>query len=391
MEFMIYKNNTILSEFYAFTFFSMLLINGCTHKKDWPSEIHNVKDYINSFPVQKELKSTVFMDDTLNLKNPMDIKIIDNFMILKDMSPSNYMLSVFDMQTKKYLGEFLKKGKGPKEYIGCSICNYDNDTLMVFDVYRKEAALFSTKSIACLSNIPDRKIKLSLSEKDGNIDNIYHFDNFVVASGAFVDGRFCVFSEKGKKKYGFGTYPSVNYKDTLDLYQLGSLFGSAISFCSNKNKLAIVGKYWFDIYEHKEDNFSDQTLFSLEWNSPAIALAGYRNGKPFVGKDMDKSYRSAGTSVCVGDYIIFTFSGINISDMAKSGITDTYRYIMVTDWEGTPCVCFCIDKNIGNSLTKDPNEKFLYATHTDLKTGFKQILKFDIDEILGFVEQNMKY
>ncbi|PIF06538.1 MAG: hypothetical protein CSA36_01225 [Draconibacterium sp.] len=389
MKFMMYiKENTTLSEIYAFALFVILLLNGCTHKKDWTSEIHNVKDYINSFPLQQELKSTIFIDDTLNLKNPMDIKIIANFMILKDMHPSGYILSVFDMQTKKYFGDFLKKGKGPEEYIGCSINNYDKDTLIVFDSYRKEAALFSTKSIDNLLNTPDRKIIFSLSENDGDIINIYHLNNSIIASGAFVDGRFCVFSENGKKKYGFGTYPSVNYKEPLDLYQLGGLFGSAISFCSNRNKLAVIGTHWFDIYKHKEDNFSDQTSFSLEWNSPAIALADYRDDKPFVAKNMHKSYRSAGTSVCVGDYIIFTFSGINIFDMAKSGVTDTYRYIMVTDWEGTPCMCYSLDKNIGSSLAKDPNEKFLYAIHTDMKTGYKQILKFDINEILGFVEQN---
>ena len=55
-----------------------------------------------------------------------------------------------------------------------------------------------------------------------------------------------------------------------------------------------------------------------------------------------------------------------------------YKFILVTNWDGEPVAKILLDKAIHFPLQVDKDGKYLYAIHTDLKTGFAQILRYDI-------------
>lgn len=356
-------------------------------KKNWTSKVNNVGDFINSFPVMPDLGSDIFIYDSINLINPGTIRIIDDFLVVTNTnSSSKHHLSIFNLKTKKYVGSFLKKGRGPGEYIRCRIYNYEKDSLMVLNIYKKEILLFSKEKLMNVSDKPDRIIKLSNLQEGGRVENIHHFKDKIIAAGAFSEGRFGVFFENGNRSKEFGIYPEYNFNTPLDIHQLGNLFGSNSSFCSKKDKLASINSYLLTLYNSSNINNQFSEYFSIQWSYPAIVDKGYKNGKPFVGRSMNESYRGAGKIVSIGNYLIFPFSGLNYLDIAKKGLPDTYRYLMVMDWEGNPIACFGLDKFIKRSLEKDASERFLYAVHTDLESGFEQIIKYDIGEILDKIK-----
>ena len=113
------------------------------------------------------------------------------------------------------------------------------------------------------------------------------FDNMLVCSGLFHEGRFKVFNTSGNLLSEFGKYPEIYAKIEIDPFQMGSLF-SHISFDVNsrQNKLAAFNEHSFSIFRKKNEGFSE--IMELTWNIPPAASAGYMEGRPYVarrGKD----------------------------------------------------------------------------------------------------------
>ncbi|SHK06194.1 TolB-like 6-blade propeller-like [Tangfeifania diversioriginum] len=379
-----------LKTFYYFLIIYFFLV-ACNSKNDWTSEIKSTEDFINAFPKEYRIKPEIYIDDSINLITPVSIHLVGDILLVNNAFLGNkYFFSVFDLKSKKYFGEFLKRGKGPHEYLRIGGVENSMDSLMILDYYKKRLCYFSQESVRRLNNKPDICYPIQSAKNDGNIMQMFKFRNMLIGTGAFVDGRFGLFSRKGVLFKKFGEYPYFNFKDTLSVDHMGSLFGIKCSFCSNMDntQLAFTSEYSINLYyyNYESDIFSD--YFCVQWGSPAIADVGYKKGKPFVAKWIEESYATAGDLVSVGKYIIFPFSGLSKIDIARYGITDYYKYLLVMDWEGNPVVRFSLDKAIKGSLIKDNSEEYLYSIHTSNSSGFRQIMRFDIENLLNIIEQN---
>jgi hypothetical protein len=360
-----------------FILFTSLM--SCKNTPDkWETKVKNVQDMLNSFHKEIEIKAEVFIDDSVHLSNPFTLKIIKNFLLIENMlNGDGKLISVYNMSSKQYVGEFLSKGRGPNEFLHVTLCRYYADTIMALDVFRKEAQLFSINKIQKCDQLPDRKFRFRICEKADQINQCLWLDDKLICSGQFMQGRVQCFDSNGRFIKYFGTYPKVSYNGSLDNYHLGYVYGTDTSFASNvkQDKFAFSERYAFCIYEKTQYSFNK--LFEAHWNIPKIYEASYKNDKPYVVRSGDDMVGS-GNIAASEKYFFAPFSEYNYRDIMKQGIENYYGYILVLDWNGNPIAKLKLDKEIHFPLEIDDKGKYLYSIHTDLQSGFSQIVRFNL-------------
>ena len=373
----------------VFIWFVLLAVclSSCVHTseknhKNWEKEVKSVDDMLRIFDNEIKLSAETYINDSINLLNPFNIRIINNYLLVQDFGNSaNGILSIFDMTNKQFIGKMLTYGNGPNELLGLRMNSYGNDTLLALDSYKKTSQLFGVNELRVCNGIPARIIKYQPPNKGEQIDQSYLFDNKLICSGQFQKGRFQIYDANGKFLHEFDEFPKVNFgENQLDNIQRGSIFGADVSFGKNSkmSKLACLNKSILSIYDFSEDKNEFVRSFFCQWVFFKVTEARYIGGKPVVRGDQKINMVGAGKVVTNDKYLFFNFSDLTISDIINRGNDNRYKYILVTNWDGEPVAKLLLDKAIHFLLQIDKDGKHLYAIHTDLKTGFAQILRYDI-------------
>ncbi|HCY41757.1 MAG TPA: hypothetical protein DHV48_10440 [Prolixibacteraceae bacterium] len=358
------------------------LISCESNSKNWEIDIKSVDDMLRVFDNEVKLKAEIYIGDTIHLLNPFDIRIVNDYFLVQDIGRSEGgILSVFDMTNKQFVGKMLNYGNGPNELLGLRMNLYGKDTLLALDPFKKTSQLFGANELKACNGIPFRTIKYQSPNKGEQIDQSYLFENMLICSGQFQKGRFQLYNNKGQFIHQFGEFPNVNFgENQLDNIQLGSVFGASASFCGNspRSQMACLTTGTLTIYNYRNDKNEFSRSFFCQWFSLKVTDARYIGGKPVVRGDNKANMVGAGKVVANDKYLFFTFSDFTISDIINMENDNRYKYILVTDWDGEPVAKIVLDKAIHFPLQIDKEGKYLYAIHTDLKTGFAQIIRYDI-------------
>ena len=360
-----------------------ILFISCENKyKNWEKDVNSVDDMLRVFDNEVKLNAEIYIGDTIHLLNPFNIRIVDDYFLVQDNGRSEGgILSVFDMTNKQFIGKMLNYGDEPNELLGLRMNSYGKDTLLALDPFKKTSQLFGANELKACNGIPTRTIKYESPNKGEQIDQSYLFGNKLICSGQFQKGRFQAYDTKGKFLYEFGEYPKVNFgANQLDNIQLGSLSGGNASFGSNlqQSKIACLSGSTLSIYDYGKDKNEFSRSFFCQWFFFKVTDARYLGGKPVVLGDNKVNMVGAGKVVANDKYLFFSFSDLTISEILDSGDDNHYKYILVTNWEGEPVAKILLDKAIHFPLQIDKDGKYLYAIHTDIKTGFSQIIRYDI-------------
>jgi hypothetical protein len=357
----------------------------CNKKTDWQQNISTPADLINTFINEIEIESEVWIKDTLILMDIFDIQFIEGLTLIKvNHPPDQYHFQVFNFNTREFIGKYIKRGKGPYEYINCLSFRYKNDTIVILDWHQSNLCFFSANNINGLNDKPNNCIQFKFADKGDAITKLIFFNNYLICTGIFSNDINKVFDIYGNYLFGFGRSWEYLSKDTLSNPHIGTLFGGCVHFLSNmdQDKLAIGNSFGLKIFDYCPDNILEfSEIFTVQWSIPPVVDNGFHSGKPFVSRSATE-YIGAGRFVSVGDLIFFPFSTYSIAESVSKGIINEYNYMVIIDWEGNPVAKLKLDKPIFSMLQKDLNEEYLYAKHTDIETGFPQVIRFSIKDIL---------
>ena len=357
----------------------------CKKMPDWQHVIKTPADLLNVFNNEYLIESEIWLNDTSILIDIFDIQFTEGLVIIKvNHPPDQYHFQVFNFTTKEFIGKFIKRGRGPFEYVNCQPFNYKNDTIAILDYLQPNLCLYSTKNIKELNEKPNKCIQFKSNDKFDAITKIFFFNNNIICTGIFTNDMYKVFDIHGNYQFGFGRAWEYQSKDTLSNPHIGTLFSGCSHFLSTKeqNKLAVGNSFGLKIFDYCPDNiikFSE--IFTVQWSIPPVVDNGFHSGKPFVSRSATE-YIGAGRFVSVGDLIFFPFSTLSIAESVSKGIINEYNYMVIIDWEGNPVAKLKLDKPIFSTLQKDLNLEYLYAKHTDIETGFPQVIRFSIKDIL---------
>jgi len=368
--------------------FVLLIISliSCNNATNWESKVNNAEDLLKSFKKEIEIRSEVFISDSVNLLNPFTIHIIGDYLFIEEnLNPNNKFYSIYDIESKRYIGDFMSRGKGPNEFLRLKAGRFNNDTIMILDVFKKEALLFSKKKIELLDEKPDRKFQLNVEKEGDLITGFLWLDNInqLICNGQFGNGSLHRFDENGQWLDFFGSYPEISSNKEIDNYQLGFVFGTDASLASNnkiKNKFACSESYAFSIYEKSSSSFEKK--FVVQWNASSVIDASYKDGRPLVLRSA-KDIVGSGNIAATEKYLFFPFSEYSNGELMKQRDPNFNKQILVLDWKGTPIVKMELDRGVSFPLEIDKKGEFLYSIHTDTNTGFPQIIRFNLQCLKG--------
>jgi len=366
----------------------LILILSCKEKTypDWTTSISSVDDIFATFSSEIQINGEVYIDDSTQLMKPINLRIVNNILFINDNYNSE-LFSVYNMKTRKFVGRFLKQGKGPNEYLGgfsLSINPFIGDSLMVFNVINSTLNIFFLDNTCKSAGVPKRRIHLIPGKEREINERCFLFNNVLLTSGMFHQGRFHIYNLKGKDIGFFGKYPKVKCNGKYDNFHLGDKFGSSMNFVfdHNKNRVACTSSKSLTIYSYnKKNGLKISTHFDVQWDVPTFYSATYdkKSRARVVTLGNESDMIGAGFVTANKDYILFPFSNYPKIKIHKEGLEDWFGYIFVMDWDGNPIARLKLDKRIKFPLEIDETGRYVYSIHTDLEeTGMRLIVRYDI-------------
>lgn len=312
---------------------------------------------LDSFTIERNLSHTVIEKDSFWKVNNI-IKNGDHIILHEEDGSNN--LSVYDLNERKIINRFGKRGNGPNELLSppLSIIPLSEERIMWLDQNRKAVyeAIYSQPE-------PLFTKKLDLKEKGYYLFEIIPLVNhFYAGIGSIEEGRYMVLDSIGNKLSVWFDYPP-DEQHAESMHKALAYQGGLIQHpdrtrfffhCYDSEILEIVTIKEDGSLTKVNDVHYDYVSYVPQKDQRYISSA--------VKKESKACFISASAT---SNYIYLLYSGRVIGD----GVFTAYRsnIIFVYDWEGNPVVRYNLDMDV-NYISADENDKGIYGFSNDPET-----------------------
>lgn len=304
-------------------------------------------------------------------EKPMLFHIIhDTILLVRNWTGDPFFLELYDIRNKKKLTSFLRRGRGPGEWLSAGLTVKSNlyNYITVFDIHRRVAANFYIDSILEygdlyqpeLFNVPDfagNDIAF-LQENDAIIFNKYHI-NDKRFSNKTTKSLFH-FSLLGDQRNEFIVEKERHKNFTLNVS------GGFIAQSPDFDKIFV-----FYQFENRID------LYDQELRLTTVFLGPKENELEYYFKDMGYNHVSFKYSVNTFSNIYYTSDNIYA---IYNGWGRNSSHIMKISWEGALLDYFIIPDEFNmyvRSIYVDEKSGILYGSVSD-NDAYPEIVKFNI-------------
>lgn len=217
---------------------------------------------------QSLVGSTVQFDDIV-LK-PTRLQVCDSLLITMNKREER-MFHVFNLNSKKKIGECISVGQGPNEMVSPSFVKCDGRSMHIFDMMTCTLFEYPMAEFITSSN-PIAVKKTKLSEKI--FGDVRFVENGIIGSTYYPNYRFVKFDIAGAKTDTMGAYPSsdasLSEREKLETYKFVFTTNSVdkIAVCSNWTDL-------IEIYDNEgicKKGFMDQSSSFLLLKSRVMGM-----------------------------------------------------------------------------------------------------------------------
>lgn len=282
------------------------------------------------------------------IMNPNQLIVYDTLLITCNQNTSK-LFHIFDLKTKKKIGESVSMGQGPMEMIQPYFIE-DKSSISIYDMMTTVVSQYTIEEFIS-NSVPSPIRQSKLSERI--FSKMAFLGNDIVGSPYNPQHPFYLFSEKGEKKGDFASYPvsGLTYSDLeiIEAYRVDIVSNqkNRVAFCYNFTDL-------IEIYD------KDGVLLK-RMHGPANFFPHfkeYTDGVVLTAKPVEGKYRAAFYNpVSVGSDFFVLFNGRNIRDKDFSMLA---TQIFVFDWEGNPQKIFSLDRGV-SSIAVDQKNKKIYG------------------------------
>ncbi|MBP1617094.1 MAG: hypothetical protein H6Q14_921 [Bacteroidetes bacterium] len=329
-------------------FFCLLVVifSSCSEGKTYENaEVIKLSDF------GKEIKlsgKSVDLDSILMLPFQMELK--DSLLIIYNVR-SEYAFQIFNINTKKYIGESVLVGNGPQEMINPSFILSNDSNIWLFDkeksnVYQYSISTFLEKNKAKV--LPIRNFKLDnraekLSVIGHSIFSFRFLDNL-------KDNRFIFFDLNGKKISSKGKFPleldGVSYE--------GMNYGFISEYTTNFRDRIFMSYRLTDLIEIYDINGKLlKRIFGPDYTMPKVEEVNRENLS--FGKESEGARDEYFYPVNAGKEVFVTYSG----ELSSKNVSFK-KHIFVFDWNGKPIRRYVLDIPIYGT-TVDYKNRIIYG------------------------------
>ena len=325
-----------------------ILLTACYDSEKYKDAIiFSFKDFKTSTTLNA---TTIEFDEEIML--PLLFVKSDSLLIVQNIMTKN-MLYVYNINSRKKVGEFISFGNGPDELLRIKNMQLVGNDLYISDTQKKSVYKYDVNDFHILTNniIPIQKVAIE--------DLFYHLaytDNGYVAIAMNPDNKRLVFySSKGEREFTAGEYPYFGKE--LTVIEKAEGFISSIAICHKYNKIYLFGMTTdlIEIYDFKGKLL--KRLHGPDQLFPQVKEVRSKDGYSTVSS-MGKSIFTYFRPVIVDDEIYVSYSG-NHQTIDEN--TPRIHHILVFDLDCNPVRRYELPKSIV-SFTVDSDTKLIYAT-----------------------------
>ena len=264
------------------------------------------------------------------------------------------------MDNNKYLGNYIKKGKGPGEIvIPWSISKINENSFLIYDVVKRSIIGFHLDSLNndnCLfeSKFQEKEVCASVHLIK---NDIYHTN--------YLNSNFRIFKSDtiNKEEKGFGSLLN-NYKNSPDI-NFAQACRAYLAYGNSKFISAYHFAPFFEIFN--EGNNKWKSIMAIDTN-PLIYNDVMVGGNSNF--EITEETKIGFIDICTtNNYIYLLYSGENF----KNNQIDSANKVLVFDFEGNPKMLYTLDRNI--SSFEVYNDQFIYGLNLNVEA---ELLKFHI-------------
>jgi len=305
------------------------------------------------FPITEQYEIKEFADEKFMMP-PGDFTIInDKYLVMEDDNNSiSQMILIYDLDTKKCVKRFGKKGKGPGEFVNITSIFDDinnKNNFWIYDRATQRFSIFSIKNILQNNKLmPDTVLKINLKEGEP-LDLCFLLENTIVSTGMFINSRLCFYDTNMEPIKTAGKIPG-NISDRREKFR----------YIQTTNIVKNTKEKKF-IYAYKDDDILEMYDFKGEIvktiHGPDITKPAWLEKKPPIGYAIGYTHLSS-----YKKYIYAVYSG-EIREN-RSWIPQYGKNILVFDWDGNPIKKITTDVRNGDIVASEKRKK-LYAMYFD--------------------------
>lgn len=201
----------------------------------------NTKSFsFNDFEAEIRLKGKVLEFDDL-IMNPSGLQVYDSILMTLE-SGGESLCYMYNLNTKKKIGERLTRGQGPNEMLMPSFIDNDGKSVQIFDM--ATSVFYKYDLIDFIENATPQPISRIQLEENINSE-MQLIGNKFVGYPYFKQHQLYVFDREGRKVGEFADFPpsTIDYSDIekTDAYYMG--------FASNGADRVAICYYMTDLIE----------------------------------------------------------------------------------------------------------------------------------------------
>lgn len=325
----------------------LFLMSSCKEQNKYEMSVHiKNKDFIN-----QSLVGSVIRFDEL-IMNPNQLTVYDTLLITCNQNTSK-LFHIFNLKTKKKIGESISMGQGPMEMIQPYFID-NKDSIVIYDMMTSVISRYSIgEFISNPTPNPTQQTKLS----EHIFSKMAFLGKDVVGSPYSVESPLYVFNHEGEKTGNFASYPvsNIDYSDVeiIEAYRSDIVANQDGNLALFYNFTDLV-----EIYD------GDGTL-KKRMHGPERFFSHfkeYTDGVVITSMPVDDKYRAAFYNpVSVGNEIFVLYNGGYIRD---KDFTMLAKQIFVFDWNGNPQKIYSLSEGV-LSIAVDEKSKKIYGISND--------------------------
>lgn len=327
---------------------NLLMMLSCAHDNKYQHEI-SINE--NSFPTSNSLVGHTVEFDNLLMK-PSQIQLYDTLLITYNQG-ADKLFHVFNLKSKKKIGECISMGQGPTEMIMPWFVQ-NKDAVTIFDMGTSLVSKFTIEEF--LTN-PEPKPFQQIRLDAQVFSEVSLLDNEIIGSLYKPESPLFLFNKDGQKVKEFGAYPisEITYTNVeiIDAYR-------SIITTNQKDKVAVC-HFWTDLIDIYDKNGNlEKRLHGPEHFFPHFKE--YIDGNVITTQPVKGTYKDAFYSpTSVGDEFFVLYNG---KSLEEPGYNLLAKQIFVFNWDGTPQRMYLLDQGVSRISVDEKNKK-IYGISND--------------------------
>ena len=288
----------------------------------------------NDFEVEIELKGNLLEFDDL-VMNPSELQVYDSILVTLEYGGEK-LCNVYNLNTKKKIGERLVRGQGPDEMLMPSFIDNDGTCVQIVDMATSVVYKYDLRDfIENAEPRPTTKTKLEENVNSG----MQILGDKLVGYPYFKEHQLYVFDGTGKKVNEFAGFPvsTIDYSDMerTDAYYMG--------FASNGTDRLAICYYMTDLI----DIYNAAGVLQKRIHGPEHFFSYFKevhdaNGitsRQVKGKNRDAYFAPESA----GDKLFVLYNGGYVDEKDHSSFC---KRLFSFSWDGVPQTIYILDDPI---------------------------------------------